>query len=99
MQEKERWNIMNKTQLIEAIAASANLKKKDAEAAINAFLSTIETALSEGDKVQLVGFGTFEVKTREAHAGRNPATGESIMIPASKHPTFSAGKSLKDALK
>ncbi|MBE6576414.1 MAG: HU family DNA-binding protein [Ruminococcaceae bacterium] len=90
---------MNKTQIIDAVAKATELKKKDAEAAINAFLSTIETALSEGEKVQLVGFGTFEVKTREAHAGRNPATGESIMIPASKHPTFSAGKSLKDALK
>lgn len=90
---------MNKTQIIDAIAKESNLKKKDAEAAVNAFLSTIENALRAGEKVQIVGFGTFEVKTREAHAGRNPATGESIMIPASKHPSFSAGKALKDALK
>ncbi|MBQ2767624.1 MAG: HU family DNA-binding protein [Clostridia bacterium] len=90
---------MNKTQVIDAIAKESNLKKKDAEAAVNAFLSTIENALRAGEKVQIVGFGTFEVKTREAHAGRNPATGESIMIPASKHPSFSAGKALKDALK
>ncbi len=90
---------MNKTQIIDAIAKESNLKKKDAEAAVNAFLGAIENALRAGEKVQIVGFGTFEVKTREAHAGRNPATGESIMIPASKHPSFSAGKALKDALK
>jgi len=90
---------MNKTQLIDAVAKESNLKKKDAEAAVNALLNTIETALREGEKVQIVGFGTFEVKTREAHQGRNPSTGESIMIPASKHPSFSAGKAFKDALK
>ena len=90
---------MNKTQVIEAVAKESNLKKKDAEAAVNALLSTIENALRAGDKVQIVGFGTFEVKEREAHAGRNPATGESIMIAASKHPSFTAGKGLKDALK
>lgn len=90
---------MNKTQLIEAVAKESNLKKKEAEAAVNALLTTIETALREGEKVQIVGFGTFEVKNREAHQGRNPATGESIMIPASKHPSFTAGKALKDALK
>ena len=90
---------MNKTQLIDAVAKESNLKKKDAEAAVNALFGAIENALCEGEKVQIVGFGTFEVKTREAHQGRNPATGESIMIPASKHPSFSAGKALKDALK
>lgn len=90
---------MNKTQLIDAVAKASDLKKKDAEAAVAAVFATIENALREGEKVQIVGFGTFEVKNREAHQGRNPATGESIMIPASKHPTFSAGKALKEALK
>ncbi|MBQ3125789.1 MAG: HU family DNA-binding protein [Clostridia bacterium] len=90
---------MNKTQLIDAVAKESNLKKKDAEAAVNALFGVIENALREGEKVQIVGFGTFEVKTREAHQGRNPATGESIMIPESKHPSFSAGKALKEALK
>ena len=90
---------MNKVQLVEAVAAAGKLTKKEAEVAVKAVTDSIVEALKNGDKVQLVGFGTFEVKTREAHAGRNPATGESIMIPASKHPTFSAGKSLKDALK
>ena len=90
---------MNKTQLIEAVAKESNLKKKDAEAAVNALFNTIENTLRDGDKVQIVGFGTFEVKHREAHQGRNPATGESIMIAASKHPSFTAGKALKDALK
>lgn len=90
---------MNKTQLIEAVAKESNLKKKDAEAAVNALLKTIEDTLVAGDKVQLVGFGTFEVKNREARQGRNPATGETITIAASKHPSFTAGKALKDALK
>ena len=90
---------MNKTQLIEAVAKESNLKKNAAEAAVNALLKTIENALVAGDKVQLVGFGTFEVKNREARQGRNPATGETITIAASKHPAFSAGKALKDALK
>ncbi len=90
---------MNKTQLIEAVAKESNLKKKDAEAAVNALLKTIENALVAGEKVQLVGFGTFEVKSREARQGRNPATGETITIAASKHPAFAAGKALKDALK
>ena len=90
---------MNKTQLIEAVAKESNLKKKDAEAAINALLNTIENTLRDGDKVQIVGFGTFEVKHREARQGRNPATGETITIPASNHPAFTAGKALKDALK
>ena len=85
---------MNKTQLIEAVAAKANIKKKDAEAAVNAFAE----ALKAGDKVQLVGFGTFEVKTREAREGRNPRTGEKITIAASKHPAFTAGKALKDSV-
>ncbi len=89
---------MNKTQLIEAVAKQADLKKKDTEAAINAVMAVIENALVEGDKVQLVGFGTFEVKTRAARAGKNPRTGEAITIPASKYPAFSAGGAMKAAV-
>ena len=87
---------MNKTQLIEAIAASANLKKKDAEAALNAFTTVVADALKNGDKVQLIGFGTFEVKDVAAREGRNPKTGEVIKIDACKKPSFSASKVLKD---
>ena len=89
---------MNKTQLIEAIAASANLKKKDAEAALNAFTTVVADALKKGDKVQLIGFGTFEVKSVAAREGRNPKTGEVIKIEASKKASFSASKVLKDQL-
>ena len=89
---------MNKTQLIEAVAKQAEIKKKDAEAAVNAVMAVIENALVEGDKVQLVGFGTFEVKERAAREGRNPKTGETIQIAASKCPAFSAGKGLKDSV-
>lgn len=89
---------MNKTQIIEAVAQKANLKKKDAEAAVNAFVSTIEEALVAGDKVQFVGFGTFEVKQRGARLGRNPLTGAAMTIAASKYPAFSAGKALKDSV-
>ena len=89
---------MNKTQFIEAIAAKADIKKKDAEAAVNAMTDIIAEALKAGDKVQLVGFGTFEVKERAAREGRNPRTGETIKIAASKTPAFSAGKGLKDAI-
>lgn len=87
---------MNKTQLIDAVAAKTGMKKKDAEAAVAATFAAIEESLVKGEKVQLVGFGTFETKARAARAGRNPATGGVITIPASKHPTFSAGKSLKE---
>ena len=90
---------MNKTQLIDAIATSANLKKKDAEAALNAFTTVVADALKKGEKVQLIGFGTFEVKTRGERVGRNPATGATIKIAASKTPAFSAGKGFKDAIK
>ena len=90
---------MNKTQLIEAVAASANLKKKEAEAAVNATFDAIVAALKAGDKVQLVGFGTFEVKERGERTGRNPKTGETIEIAASKVPAFVAGTGLKDAIK
>ncbi|MCR5593961.1 MAG: HU family DNA-binding protein [Saccharofermentans sp.] len=87
---------MNKTELIDAIAKKADISKKDAEAALKATIETIETALTKGDKVSLVGFGTFEVKKRAAREGRNPATGETIKIKASKAPAFKAGKEFKD---
>ena len=89
---------MNKTQLIDAVVAKADLKKKDAEAAVNAITAAIAEALKAGDKVQLVGFGTFEVKERAAREGRNPKTGEKITIAASKHPAFTACKALKDSI-
>lgn len=89
---------MNKTELVAAIAAKAELSKKDAEKALNAVIESIEGALKANDKVQLVGFGTFEVKERAAREGRNPATNEVITIPASKSPKFKAGKALKDML-
>jgi len=87
---------MNKTDLIEIVAKEVNLKKKDADAAVSAVFAAIEKALVDGDKVQLIGFGTFEVKDRAAKTGRNPATGEAIEIAASKQIKFSAGKTLKD---
>ena len=89
---------MNKAELINAVAASADCSKKDAEAVIPAALDTITAALKDGDKVQLVGFGSFEVKKRAARIGRNPKTKESIEIPASVVPVFKAGKALKDAV-
>lgn len=87
---------MNKAELITAAAEKAGLSKKDTEAAIAAAIDAITAALAEGDKVQLVGFGGFEVKERAARIGRNPRTKESIEIPASKTPVFKAGKALKD---
>ena len=87
---------MNKAALIAKIVEKAALNKKQAEAALNAFEETVIEALKEGDKVQLMGFGTFEVRERAAHTGRNPATGEAIEIPASKSPVFKAGKGFKD---
>jgi len=90
---------MNKTELIAAIADSAELTKKDAEKALNALVESVEGALKKGDKVQLVGFGSFEVRARAARKGRNPATGKEITIAASKVPVFKAGKALKDAIK
>lgn len=89
---------MNKTQLIDAVAKATNLKKADAEAAVNAVTGAITDALKAGDKVQLIGFGTFEVKARSARQGRNPKTGEKLTIAASKHPAFTAGKALKDSV-
>ena len=89
---------MNKTQLVEVVALKSGLKKKEAETAVNAMTEAIAEALKAGDKVQLIGFGTFEVKERAARDGRNPKTGETIKIAASKHPSFAAGKALKDSL-
>ena len=89
---------MNKTDLVAAVAQKAELSKKDAEKAVNALTVAVEEALCEGDKVQLVGFGTFEVRSREARTGKNPRTGEVIEIAASKVPAFKAGKALKDAV-
>ena len=89
---------MNKTQFIDAIVEKSGLKKKEAEAAQNAMTDVIAEALKAGDKIQLVGFGTFEVKERAAREGRNPKTGETIKIAAYKHPAFTAGKALKDSV-
>ena len=88
---------MNKTELINAVADKTQLSKKDAEAAITATVEAIAEALTREEKVQLVGFGSFEVKTRAARVGRNPKTGE-IEIPQTKTPVFKAGKALKDAV-
>ncbi len=89
---------MNKAELINAVAEKAGLSKKDTELAVNAVIDVITAALKKGDKVQLVGFGGFEVKKRAARTGRNPKTKEPIQIPASKVPVFKAGKALKDAV-
>ena len=89
---------MNKTELIAAVADKADLSKKDAEAAITALVEAITEALVQQEKVQLVGFGSFEVKARAERVGRNPKTKETIQIPASKAPIFKAGKALKDAV-
>ena len=89
---------MNKTELIAAIAAKTGETKKDAEATLNAFVNVVSETLAKGDKVQLVGFGSFEVRKRAARKGRNPQTKEEIKIPASKAPVFKAGKALKDMM-
>ena len=89
---------MNKSELIEAIAASADISKAAAGRALDAITESITGALKEGDQVALVGFGTFKVSDRAARTGRNPRTGESIQIAASKVPTFKAGKELKEAV-
>ena len=90
---------MNKTELVAAVAAKAGLSKKDAEAATKAVVDAVTEALTKGEKVQLVGFGTFEVKDRAAKQARNPRTGEVIEVAASKVPAFKAGQALKDAVK
>ncbi|MBE6784742.1 MAG: HU family DNA-binding protein [Ruminococcaceae bacterium] len=90
---------MNKTELINAVAAKAEISKKDADKAVSAVLASIEEALVAGEKVQLIGFGTFEVKERAARTGHNPKTGEAIEIAAAKLPSFKAGAALKNAVK
>ena len=89
---------MNKKELIAAVAAKAGTTQKDAENVVNAAFETIAAALANGDRVQVSGFGIFEVKTREARVGRNPRTKESITIPAAKVPAFKASKTLKDTV-
>lgn len=89
---------MNKQDLIAAVADSANLSKTDAASAVDAVVATITQAMKKGESVTLVGFGTFEVRSRAARQGRNPKTGEAITIAASKNPSFKAGKALKDAV-
>jgi nucleoid DNA-binding protein len=90
---------MNKSELIDAIAKASKLTKADAERALNATIASITKALKSGGRVQLIGFGTFEVRKRAARMGRNPKTGKELKIAATKVPAFSAGKTLKDAVK
>ncbi|MEK4504222.1 HU family DNA-binding protein [Bacillus sp. FSL R12-0069] len=90
---------MNKTELIKQVAQEANLTQKDATASVQAVLDQITQALAKGDSVQLIGFGTFEIRERSARTGRNPQTGEEMFIPGGKTPAFKAGKSLKEAVK
>ena len=89
---------MNKTELIDAMASKTGLTKKNAEAALNAFVETVSEQLAKGDKISLVGFGTFEVAERAEREGRNHQTGETMKIAASKAPKFKAGKALKDSV-
>ena len=89
---------MNKTELVAAMAEQTNLSKKDVEAALKAFIDVVAEELKKGEKVQLVGFGTFEVSERAAREGRNPQTGETMQIKASKTPKFKAGKALKEMM-
>lgn len=89
---------MNKADLINSMSEKSELTKKDSEKALKALIESVEEALAKGDKVQLVGFGTFEVKERKARTGRNPRTREEIQIPASKAPAFKAGKEFRDLI-
>ena len=89
---------MNKSELIDAVADKADLSKADASRAVDALMDSVAGALKQGDEVTLVGFGTFTVRDRAARTGRNPRTGETIQIPASKMPGFKAGKALKDSV-
>jgi DNA-binding protein HU-beta len=89
---------MNKSDVITAISDSTGLTKKDSEKAYTAIFNTIADALKSGDKVQIIGFGTFEVRERAARVGKNPATGEKLDIPAARYPAFKAGKALKDSV-
>ncbi|MCK1998062.1 DNA-binding protein HU-beta [Paenisporosarcina quisquiliarum] len=90
---------MNKTELVNSVAEATELSKKDASKAVEAVFESIQTALADGEKVQLIGFGNFEVRERAARKGRNPQTGKEIDIAASKVPAFKPGKALKDAVK
>lgn len=90
---------MNKTELVAAMAENSGLSKKDAEKALNAFIESVENAVKSGDKVSLIGFGTFEARERAARTGKNPQTGEKIKIAACKVPAFKAGKAFKDLVK
>ncbi len=90
---------MNKADLVETVAEQTGLTKKDSGKAVTAVLESIGVALAQGDKVQLVGFGTFEARNRKEREGRNPSTGETIIVPAQKIPAFKAGKALKDKVK
>lgn len=90
--------VVNKTDLVNQVASKTGMTKKDVEKVVNAFFSSVEGALKEGDKVQLIGFGTFEVRDRQARKGRNPQTGEEITIAATRVPAFKAGKALKEAV-
>jgi DNA-binding protein HU-beta len=90
---------MNKTELVSSVAAQAELTKDEAKKVVDALFETITATLAKDEKIQLVGFGTFEVRDRAAHTGRNPQTGEEIQIAASKVPAFKAGKELKEAVK
>ncbi|MBQ9308545.1 MAG: HU family DNA-binding protein [Clostridia bacterium] len=90
---------MNKTELIAALADRTGVQKRDAEKSINAFVDIVTESLVNGDKVQLVGFGSFEIKERAARTARNPRTGEELAVPASKAPVFKPGKALKEAVK
>jgi DNA-binding protein HU-beta len=95
---EKRLKIMNKTELIASVAAKTGMTKKDAERAVSAVIESITESLVKGDKVNVSGFGIFEVKTREARVGRNPRTKETIQIPATKLPAFKASKTLKDTI-
>lgn len=90
---------MNKSELISVVAEKAEMTKKDTEKVVNEVFEGISAALAQGDKVQIIGFGTFDVRERKAREGRNPATGDAITIPAVKVPVFKAGKALKDNVK
>ena len=96
--KRKEDNIMNKTDIISEVAQKTGMTKKDAERVINATIETIEANLVKGEKVQISGFGIFEVKAREARVGRNPRTKETIQIPATRLPAFKASKALKDAV-
>ena len=98
LKNKKEDDIMNKTELIAAVAEKTGLTKKDAERVVNATFETVTATLAKGEKVAISGFGNFEVKAREARVGRNPRTKETIQIPATKLPAFKAAKALKDAV-